>query len=486
MTVSKQRSTRPAESDAAVDSPEYRISIATARRLLVGIALGGIAVFWLILLTGHADPGLFGLLGHLAAALGIAFGLVILALMFVAIGAQKAAEPWWLIGVALGGFAFFWLVLLVVHADPGGSGPFAHKGLAFGFAYGFVFAEVFALVISTLAATGAPGRKGLGTFGPVLKELEKARMLAQQRAVGARLALSPIGAGVGFALAHFLAAPTDYDPGPFEILAAMLGGGLGYSLGAFSEADAYARLYKARVLPTLVGVANGLRYQSPQKAQLQPLQALFGFDALKGDDALVGAYRGLPVVVAQVRALRGRMAVFDGLVVEVTLMNRLAGDTTVVPAPSKGQPHWARPHGLAPVGLEDPVFERAYDVYASDQVMARALLTPAFMERFHSLATRGRFGPPLCLGHASQLFVALPTSKPVFTPPDFDDSASGLEEITQLKADFAAILGVIDTVIDLDSQTRAAALLATPPAPEPRVIRRRRRPSAGKGAPWPS
>ena len=54
---------------------------------------------------------------------------------------------------------------------------------------------------------------------------------------------------------------------------------------------------------------------------------------------------------------------------------------------------------------------------------------------------------------------SLPTARrrAIFTPPDFDQQASDADQLAQLKADFTAMLGVIDTVIDLDSRTRIGA-----------------------------
>ena len=37
--------------------------------------------------------------------------------------------------------------------------------------------------------------------------------------------------------------------------------------------------------------------------------------------------------------------------------------------------------GLESVKLEDPKFEKLFDVYGNDQIEARYLLTPSFMER---------------------------------------------------------------------------------------------------------
>ncbi|HXQ14482.1 MAG TPA: DUF3137 domain-containing protein [Caulobacteraceae bacterium] len=379
-----------------------------------------------------------------------------------------AAGRRWLLGIALAAFAVFWLVLLTGRASPGLTGMFVHLLLALGASVGFAIAAavVFALVLSAWSRPDpvSPAR-GAGALGPVLDELEAVRRLAQKLYFRRWLWMAPLAIAGLALLQKWLFLGDDND---FSLIGwtSFFGGVVAASaLAALPLARPYARLYKARVVPMLIGTSSELHYQRPPKAQLQLLQALFPFDVLKGDDALVGSYRGLAVVIAQVRALRRRSlrwskVAFDGLVVEVTLLNRLSGDTIVVPAGARGPPHEVGPQRLAPVGLEDRAFESAYDVFSDDQVMARALLTPDFMERFRGLDRRGRFGQPLCLGHANQLFVALPTARggTIFTPPGFDNqAASDPDLLAQLKEDFAAVLRVIDSVVDLDSRTRMSA-----------------------------
>jgi hypothetical protein len=386
---------------------------------------------------------------------------------------SDAAARRWLLGIAVAGFAVFWLVLLTERADSGLTSMFVHLLLALGVAIGFAIAAAVVLAL-VLWAWSRPDpvspTRGQGALGPVLDELEAVRRLAGRLYFRRSLWMAPLAVAAFALVQKWLFLGDDND---FSLIGwtSFVGGLVAASaLAALPLARPYARLYKARVVPMLIGTSSELRYQRPPTAQLQPLQALFRFDVLKGDDALVGRYRGLAVVIAQVRALRRRplrisKVAFAGLVVEVTLLNRLSGDTIVVPAGAGVLSHEVGRHGLAPVGLEDRVFESAYDAYSNDQVMARALLTPDFMERFRGLDRRGRFGQPLCLGHDNQLFVALPTARgrtvrggTIFTPPDFDKQAAADPDLlARLKDDFTAVLRVIDSVVDLDSRTRMSA-----------------------------
>ena len=400
---------------------------------------------------------------------------------------SDAAARRWLLGIALAGFAAFCLVLFTGRASPGLPGMLVHLLAALGIAVGFTIAAAVTLALVIMATTPpAPIRptRGQGPLGPVLDELEAVRRLAKRLAFRRSLWMAPLGACAGIAAGSFWAWVNDYDPVQVGFIGLLAGVSAGYAIAASPAARSYARLYKSRVVPMLIGTSSELHYRRPPKDQLQPLQALFRFDVLRGDDALVGSYRGLPVVIAQVRALRRRplrnsKVAFEGLVVEVALLNHLSGDTIIQPALSGSLAQETKPHGLERVDLEDRAFESAYKVYSNDQVMARALLTPDFMERFRNLDRRGRFGQPFCLGRADDLFVALPTppGSTIFTPPDFDKQAAADPDVlAQLKADFAAVLRLIDSVIDLDSRTRVAASPAPAEAHASRRPTRRSRP----------
>ena len=105
-----------------------------------------------------------------------------------------------------------------------------------------------------------------------------------------------------------------------------------------------------------------------------------------------------------------------------------------------------------PYGLEDPEFERHYEVYSNDQIEARALLTPAFMERFTALAATSGFSLPGALAEGNRLVVALPKSLgtgKLFEPRRYWKPAGG-EALVVLERDIRAVLSMADTVISLD------------------------------------
>jgi hypothetical protein len=259
---------------------------------------------------------------------------------------------------------------------------------------------------------------------------------------------------------------TDDPPGAFELfawvgLAALLGEGW----AAHKPSQGYRRLYKDRVLPVLAAQFGGLTYRHgsvPELDMLRTHRVFADFDKVTADDELAGTYRGLPLRIVEVkledRSGEDTRVVFNGLLVEIVLPRRLAG-TTVIAAGKGGGGLFAafRSGDLEEVRLEDPRFHERYRVAATDQIEARALLTPAFMERFTRLAELSGFSVPGALAVGNRLMVALPKRNPVdlFEPPVYWKPAGG--RALALGNDIAAVLAMADTVIDLDFWARGTA-----------------------------
>ncbi len=81
---------------------------------------------------------------------------------------------------------------------------------------------------------------------------------------------------------------------------------------------------------------------------------------------------------------KNRHTVFRGQIFHLATQRRLLG-TTVVLRDSGWLDRFQCPTGLKRVGLEDPQFNKIFAVFGSDQVEAREILTPTFMEQLVAL-----------------------------------------------------------------------------------------------------
>lgn len=121
-----------------------------------------------------------------------------------------------------------------------------------------------------------------------------------------------------------------------------------------------------------------------------------GFNKLESEDYIQGTYKKLDIKLSEVELINSVQyqklndnqlvtitedtTVFKGLFIITSVNKSFSSETYVVPNT------WLKffnslPHYLNRVVLEDPDFETAFDVYSNDQIEARYLLTPSFMER---------------------------------------------------------------------------------------------------------
>lgn len=104
------------------------------------------------------------------------------------------------------------------------------------------------------------------------------------------------------------------------------------------------------------------------------------------------------------------------------------------------------------VRLEDPRFESAFEVYSPDQIEARFLLTPAFMERL--LALKARVDCPLCAAFdQGQLWLAIDGRREYFPRFSVWRDLRGTDQVHRLLRDIH-LIGDMARILQLDSDTR--------------------------------
>jgi hypothetical protein len=297
-------------------------------------------------------------------------------------------------------------------------------------------------------------------LAPTLRELESLR----QETIRAVKARSVTRLPAGIVVVVLLNVYHDWQTGlsVLDLLgAAVVGAILGEGWAIWTPHNNYRRQYKARVLPVLAGRFGELAYRPATTEDVKKLRdrgILPRYTRATAEDEIAGNYRGMAVSIVEaklsVRQGKRSRVVFDGLLVGLTLPRNLHGTTVVVPDGGplgnlKGQ--W-RSGGLERVTLEDPRFEKCYEVYGNDQVEARALLTPAFIERFMALEKHSGLAPPGTLAEGNVLTIACPKEfgkGDLFEPPVYWKPSGG-QELIRISEDIEAVLAVADAVIALD------------------------------------
>lgn len=222
---------------------------------------------------------------------------------------------------------------------------------------------------------------------------------------------------------------------------------------------AYRKAYKSKILPHLAERFGDLTYrfaEKPDFRHLVKLGVLPGYGKSLIEDEISGTYRGIRITIVEAKLETGgknSTVVFNGLVVALEFPGRFSGTTVVTKDTGLGAAQdLFGPSGLQRVRLEDPRFEARYQVYGSDQIAARALLTPAIMERVMALEGAGS-DPPRLAAEPGMLWVTIPKHKAenLFEPPALSQPVTSAGEmLTELSHDLGSVLAFVDTVLELD------------------------------------
>ena len=160
------------------------------------------------------------------------------------------------------------------------------------------------------------------------------------------------------------------------------------------------------------------------------------------------------------------MVVFHGLFFHLDFNKTIRGRTVVQPVGTESWRIPARPD-LTRVKLEDPEFEKAFEVFSTNQVEARYILTPLLMERIVEM--REKTGMPIFVAFAgSAAYVAVHYGCALFEP---SIATSTSFESLEAMADHFRLAGLIVQELDLNTRIWTkdvdGSLLETAPGVSP-------------------
>lgn len=180
------------------------------------------------------------------------------------------------------------------------------------------------------------------------------------------------------------------------------------------------------------------------------------FDRAAFEDRLSGERGGAPFVLFEAHLeerrttvdSRGRtrtswVTVFRGLCLKVRFSRPFSGVTRVFRDAGLFNAMVSFGRGGERVRLEDPVFEKTFEVYSTDQIEARFILTPDFMERLLSLEAAFKGQSLRCAFTGGEMLLAL-EARGLFEPGSMDRPLEDLERVQVILKDFAAVFLLID------------------------------------------
>ncbi len=290
-------------------------------------------------------------------------------------------------------------------------------------------------------------------IAPILEGVE-ANRLVQYASYKKRLALSfPLG--IAFLVLGFILTMSTSDEDAVFIKLAV-GLCVGLSIWVSVPVRRYKEDVKSKFLPVVCEFFGNMNYsltgvstaESTYKGEIFP-----SYTRIQTEDFIEGVYKEVKVKLheASLKQKNGKhtVTVFTGFVLELGFPKAFQGKTTVLKdGGSLGNFFTGKDFkGLARVELEDPEFEEMFQVFSSDQVEARFVLTTAFMERLLSLAKlRSPNGVPKvqCVFEHNTLVISVPCTQNLFEPGSISKSALQVDDLHSFLSQMHEVFELVD------------------------------------------
>lgn len=292
---------------------------------------------------------------------------------------------------------------------------------------------------------------------PRVKDFERRRIEALRRLRTNTLIALPVGTLGAICILYvgFFQMPESGIDIMIFLGTAMVMGLFGWAVWPVMK---YQESVKEQIYPIIFeyfGPDYSYSHKSPLTvSSLEASGIIPSFDKEKTDDYVRGTYKGvqLEMVEAELEKTEGTgknrrtVTVFNGLFIVIAAHKKFKGKTLV--QQDHGFMNWAVGgfNGLERIKLEDPEFEKQFEVYGSDQVEARYLLTTSFMERLKKLA--GIFESPWvqCSFYNSRLLLMIPMDKDYFETASVFQPATFIDETNRVLEEMKTLFDIIDTL----------------------------------------
>lgn len=259
----------------------------------------------------------------------------------------------------------------------------------------------------------------------------------------------------------------------------MILGSSGIWYWAQEPARHYRRAYKVTLLPRIANAYGDFTYQAEAGIDLETMRRsgiLPSNNRYRHEDYFAGSYKGVGMeycegqLAVKTRSRRGSSTriTFNGLMVMLDMHKPFNGRTVV--RKDAGAFNWMQRLGpLERIRLEDIDFEKQFEVHGSDQVEARRLLTPAFMERLKGLQSTVGAHSLECAFYDSRLLILMKhqqamKTKGLLEPGPLTASAQDRGVVEKIVGEFASICGIIDELKLAEQRRPSAPSIDTPSA----------------------
>ena len=227
-----------------------------------------------------------------------------------------------------------------------------------------------------------------------------------------------------------------------------------------SSMDLYQDSIKTEIFPNILNFFGTFNYhpETQKSAGTYEYSGLIpNFNRETSEDHIKGNYKGVEIDLFETELEQKRrtkkstyyVTVFKGILITLSMNKKFEGKTVVrKDAGSIG--NWFRSTfsfgSLKKVKLEDPKFEKKFEVFSDDQVTARYLLTVTFMERLDELAEVFGGKNIQCCFFGNELFIMIPLKKDMFEPGSIFEPEDFIDDSKSLLKELNLIFSIVDTL----------------------------------------
>lgn len=138
---------------------------------------------------------------------------------------------------------------------------------------------------------------------------------------------------------------------------------------------------------------------------------------------------------------RRKKVVFKGIIIKFSMNKNFNSHTIITPDTLM---HISPSSKLKHTVLEDVIFEKKFDVFTNNEVDARYLITPTFMERLNNMQTAFYATSTSCAFYENSLIVALSTGKDLFSLCSLDTPLDDPQQYFKMFEEILSIIKLID------------------------------------------
>lgn len=241
---------------------------------------------------------------------------------------------------------------------------------------------------------------------------------------------------------------------------------LGISYLAYRPLVKLQQEAKIRTMTSLcrfLGLTYRLKPVAVSLTRLRELDLIPSYHEQKLEDQITGDAKGVDFDLFEAELIRKshdskgrtrRTTVFHGLLCHFDFHKDFTGTTLITRDHTKFGNFFAKFGKIGErIRLEDPEFERLFEVYGTDQVESRYLLTPLFMERIRHLGQRVGHDNLQLAFDRGRLLLAISKKGNSFEGGSAFSDLTDLSRIRKSIEDLAVIYDVVDK-LRLELETR--------------------------------